>query len=82
MKRVKLKDEEYRQISSIVEKYRVLQDEFDDVQAKLEELDKQKVSLLSRLDLVRAEENKFFSIVEKTHGKGKLDILTMEYIVS
>lgn len=76
-----LTEVENRAISKIVDKYRNLENDLTDIQSKLEQLDKEKSNMLKTLDTIRNEELGFFKKLKKTYGEGKLDILTMEYIV-
>lgn len=78
--RIKLKQEDYKKIAIIVDKYREIETSLTEVQVELEKLDKEKDRLLSSLDSVRKEEEIFFKEIEKIHGEGKLDLLTFEYV--
>lgn len=78
--RIRLAKEDYETVSSIVEKYRNLENEFNEVQTQLENLNSQKDLLLKNLESIREEENSFFDHLSTVHGEGKLDLLTMEYV--
>ncbi len=80
MKRIKLESTELASASTIVNKYREAEVELLQIQKTLEELDVQKSDLLSRLEAINEEEITFFNSLEKRYGKGKLDLLTFEYI--
>lgn len=80
MQKITLKDTENQSISKIVDKYRELEKNLDNVQSRLEELDKEKTVLLSTLDAIRNEETLFFKKMKKSYGEGKLDLMTMEYV--
>lgn len=80
MKRIKLESIELASASTIVNKYREAEVELLQIQKTLEELDVQKSDLLSRLEAINEEEITFFNSLEKKYGKGKLDLLTFEYI--
>lgn len=80
MKRIKLESTELDSASTIVNKYREAEVELLQIQKNLEELDVQKTNLLSRLEAINEEEITFFNLLEKRYGKGKLDLLTFEYI--
>lgn len=77
-----LTEVENRAISKIVDKYRNLEVDLVSIQDQLEKLDKEKAIMLKTLDSIRNEELTFFRKLKKTYGEGKLDILTMEYIVT
>ena len=80
MRRIKLESIELASASTIVNKYREAEVELLQIQKTLEELDVQKSDLLSRLEAINEEEMTFFNSLEKKYGKGKLDLLTFEYI--
>ena len=80
MKRIKLESIELASASTIVNKYREAEVELLRIQKTLEELDVQKSDLLSRLEAISEEEITFFNLLEKKYGKGKLDLLTFDYI--
>ena len=80
MTRIKLESTELDSASTIVNKYREAEVELLQIQKNLEELDVQKTNLLSRLEAINEEEITFFNLLEKRYGKGKLDLLTFEYI--
>ena len=82
MTKITLNDVDHRSIAKIVNQYRDLETDLNVVQTKLEELDTEKITLLSTLDKIRAEEIKFFKKLKKTYGDGKLDLLTMEYVIA
>ena len=82
MKKITLKETEHRAISKIIDKYRSLETNLTEIQVRLETIDKEKTDLLSTLDKIRNDEVSFFSKMKKTYGEGKLDVLTMEYIVT
>jgi hypothetical protein len=76
----KLSSSEHHEMLTIVESYRDLETSLTKVQEQLESLSSLKDTLLSNLETIRARELKFFEDLEKTHGKGKLDLYTFEYI--
>jgi hypothetical protein len=80
MKPAKLKESEHKEVSAIVESYREIETSLTQVQQQLQELDSIKDALLSQLDTIRSRELEFFQQLEKTYGKGKLDLYTLEYI--
>ena len=82
MKKITLKETEHRAISKIIDKYRSLETNLTEIQVRLETIDKEKTDLLSTLDKIRNDEVSFFSKMKTTYGEGKLDVLTMEYIVT
>ncbi len=77
---MRLTDEEYREIAIIVDQYRETSDSLDRMQEKLERVLVEKNMIESRIELIRDRENKLFADLEKQYGKGRLDLLTMEYI--
>lgn len=81
MTQIKFQDDDYHSISVIINRYRELEKELNDVQTKLIELDSKKSSLMSKLDEIRTDEIDFFSIVESKYGKGKFDLMSMNYIL-
>ena len=78
--RIKLDQADYQKIAAIINKYKEVEVSLTRVQTELEKLDKEKDSLLSSLDSIRKEEEDFFHEIEKIHGKGKLDLLTFDYV--
>ena len=82
MKKITLKQGEKLIIASIIDKYQKLEENLTTVQTQLEELDKRRADLISTLDIIRNEEVSFFKKMKKTYGEGKLDITTMDYIVT
>ena len=81
MIQVKFQDEDYRKLAVIIDRYRELERELDIVQNKLVELDSKKTSLLEKLDEIRVDETSFFTVVESKYGKGKLDLMSMNYVL-
>lgn len=65
---------------TIVKSYQDLESSLTKVQEQLEALSTIKDTLLLNLDEIRAHELSFFGDLEKTYGKGKLDLYTLEYI--
>jgi septation ring formation regulator EzrA len=76
----KLSNEELSSANKIVNEYRTIESEFTEIQSQLEKIDAEKVNLLSRLDAIRSEELEFYENLEDKYGKGKIDLLTFEYI--
>lgn len=79
---MKLKDEEYIEMTSIVEEYTRIQTSFDDVQKQLKKLSEQKDILLERLEVAREKELAFFSKLNESYGEGKFDPVSLEYILN
>jgi seryl-tRNA synthetase len=78
--RIKLEDKEYKDMTKIIDKYREIEFQLTEVQSQLEKLSNEQNSLLEKLESNREEENTFFDKIEKKHGKGKMDLMTMEYV--
>jgi predicted nucleic acid-binding Zn-ribbon protein len=81
MKRIRLEEKEYKTIGVIIDQYREIESSLTRVQEELDKLDKEQVVLLEKLEKIRNQENSFFEKVEKKHGEGKLDLMTMDYLV-
>ena len=75
-----LSNEELSVANKIVNEYRTIETEFTEIQSQLERIDAEKSNLLSRLDAIRSEELEFYDNLEDKYGKGKIDLLTFEYI--
>lgn len=79
---MKLQETELNEMRNIVEKYSVLQNEFEITQKELEVINKKKDELLKKLDEVHSEELSFFDSLKEKYGEGKIDLNKLEYIKS
>lgn len=75
-----LSTEELSSANKIVSEYRTIESEFTEIQSQLAKIDAEKSNLLIRLDAIRSEELEFYDTLEDKYGKGKIDLLTFEYI--
>lgn len=82
MNQIELKEDELIKISNIVKRYREIENELDDINDKLQSIEKNKTKLLNLLDNTRVDEVKLFSKLKKRYGEGKLDLTTFKYIKS
>ena len=76
---MKLQEKELTEIVNIVEKYSSLQDEFSEIEKQMQEIKDKKDDLLIRLEKVRELETSLMSDLEKSYGKGKINLNTYEY---
>ena len=77
---MKLKDKELTEIVNIVEKYSFLQEEFSEIEKKMQEVREQKDDLLIKLEAVRTSELELMKLIEQKYGPGQLNLNTYEYI--
>lgn len=76
---MRLSEEEYREISVIIDQYREAEVSLDKMQEKLESVLAEKERIENRLEDLRKREVSLFEVLENRYGKGRLDLLTMEY---
>jgi nucleoside-triphosphatase THEP1 len=81
MRRIKLEDQEYKDMIVIIDEYKEIEFQLTKVQSQLEKLSTEQNSMLNKLETNRESENAFFSKIEKRYGKGAIDLLTMEYVL-
>ena len=77
---MKLNEKELKTMKEIVFKYSSLNDEFNETQKKLKELQSKNDTLLSQLESIREEENRFYESLKDSYGEGRLDFEKLEYI--
>jgi septation ring formation regulator EzrA len=81
MKTVELVEKEINEANTIIQTYRIIEDDLTSIEKQLEKLDEERKTLLEKLDSTRKEEEKFFKKLKKKHGEGKIDLYSMKYVV-
>jgi hypothetical protein len=79
MKRQLSLDEQIR-IASLMDNYRNIHDNINEVENKLSGLSNEQHMLTDKLETVRNNEKQFGEYLKEKYGPGKLDPVTLEYI--
>jgi septation ring formation regulator EzrA len=69
MKTVELVEKEINEANTIIQTYRIIEDDLTSIEKQLEKLDEERKTLLEKLDSTRKEEEKFFKKLKKKHGE-------------
>ena len=67
-------------IASLMDKYRNIHNNINEVENKLSNLNQEQHMLTDELENVRSDEKQFGEYLKEKYGPGKLDTLTLEYI--
>ena len=81
MTKKQLDFEEQIKISSLMDNYRKIHDDIDEVESKLNKLIDKQNNLSEKLDKARSEEKEFGEYLKQKYGPGKLNTSTLEYII-
>ncbi len=72
--------EEQLRIASLMDKYRNIHENINEVENKLSGLSEEQHMLTDKLETVRNDEKQFGEYLKQKYGPGKLDPVTLEYI--
>jgi chromosome segregation ATPase len=72
--------DEQLKIASLMDNYRKIHDDIDEVEGKLNKLIEKQTKLSKKLDTARGEEKEFGEYLKQKYGPGKLNAVTLEYI--
>jgi predicted RNA-binding protein len=72
--------EEQLTIACLMDNYRKIHEEINQVESRLNKLSKKQEKLSVDLDNARHDEKKFGEYLKEKYGPGKLDTMTLEYI--
>jgi predicted nuclease with TOPRIM domain len=72
--------DEQLKIASLMDNYRKIHDDIDEVEGKLNKLIDKQTKLSEKLDTTRGEEKEFGEYLKQKYGPGKLNTTTLEYI--
>ena len=68
-------------IATLMGEYQNIHDEINRVESKLKELTQLQEILSISLDKTRSDEKEFGTYLKQKYGPGKLDTVTLEYII-
>lgn len=68
-------------IASLMDEYRNIHDEIDFIEERLKELTHRQETLTRDLEKTREREKDFGKLLKEKYGPGKLNTLTLEYII-
>jgi hypothetical protein len=75
-----LADHEVKHIIGIIEEYRKIHKELDNITNDIEKLQNKKTELLNKYINIKCEEGTFTEGLERNYGKGSLDLQSMTWI--